>query len=380
MSVIKVNKLENTNTTAGGVEVDSSGHVQVDGLQMPTTGALSNRNLITNGEQKVDQRNGGSSVTLSSTAAFVTDRWSAKINGGAATAEQDTTVPSGKGFTKSLKFDVTTADTSLGAGDEVFVQTKIEAQDLTQLSHGSPDAQSVTFSFWVKSALTGNYGLYIYKGDTGRAYQTTYNISAANTWEYKTITVPGDTSGAIPADNGVGFELRWYLAIGTDKGGSLNQNAWGTDADNRHPTGTNLMASTSNDWFVTGVQLEVGEKATEFSHEPFSVTLARCQRYYIDSRDNKPSDHIVIGQAINSGRIGASVFFPQSMRENPSITIYSPNETAGKVAAYNNTSVDIGSSFTGVTTKNSGFYYVHGGSGLTTSNWYAFKYSADAEL
>ena len=312
MSTLKVTNIESP--SGGGVNAKIT---DING------GQLSNRNLIINGEQKVDQRNSGSSVTLSSTAAFATDRWSAKINGGAATAEQDTTVPSGKGFTKSLKFDVTTADTSLGASDEIFVQTKIEAQDLTQLSHGTSDAQSVTFSFWVKSALTGDYGLYVYKDDTGRAYQTTYNISAADTWEYKTITVPGDTSGAIPADNGEGFELRWYLAIGSSKGGSSSQNAWGTNTTNRHPTGTNIMASTSNDWFVTGVQLEVGDVATAFEHRSFGDELARCRRYYY--RVNSQTSYTPYGfghnRTTSAGQ--AIVQHPVEMRAAPSSLDYS---------------------------------------------------------
>ena len=324
MSEIRVNSIKNASTTNGGISIDNAGHVTVDGQQMPTAGALSNRNLIINGEQKVDQRNSGSSVALSSTAAFVTDRWSAKINGGAATAEQDTTIPSGKGFSNSLKFDVTTADTSLGASDEIFVQTKIEAQDLTQLSHGTSDAQSVTFSFWVKSVLTGNYGFYVYKHDTGRAYQTTYNISAANTWEYKTITVPGDTSGAIPSDNGLGFELRWYLAIGTDKGGSSSQNAWGTNTTNRHPTGTNLMASTSNDWFITGVQLEVGEKATPFEHRSYGDELARCQRYF---QDFTTINSKIRGQRYNSSSgVDQTAYLPVRMRAQPNVNVVSSSD------------------------------------------------------
>ena len=280
MSTIKVNSIKNTSTDDGGIAIDNSGHVQIDGQQLPTAGPLSNRNLFINGEQKVDQRNAGSAVTLSSAAAFVTDRWSAKINGGAATGQRVTDVPSGKGFVKSFKFDVTTADTSLGSNDEIFVQHLIEAQNLSQLRYGTSEAQSITISFWVRSALTGDYGFYISELDAGRAYQTTYNISAADTWEYKTITIPGDTAGTINDDNGAGFEVRWYLGVGSNKAGSSNQNAWGTDASNRHPAGTNLMASTSNDWFITGCQLEVGEKATPFEHRSYGDELARCQRYY----------------------------------------------------------------------------------------------------
>jgi len=276
---VKTSKVENANTSNGGVEIDTAGHVKLDGQQLPTAGTFNNRNLIINGGHVIDQRNNGASVTLSSTVQFITDRFSTKINGGGAVARQSATVPSGKGFSRSLKFDVTGADTSPAHNDEVFVQTKVEAQDLKQLSYGSSDAKSVTFSFWVRSTLTGDFGFFVYQGDAVRAYQTTYNISTANTWEYKTITLPGDVSGVMDDNTGTGFEIRWYLAVGGNKAGSSNQNAWGTNFSNRHPAGTNLMASTSNNWYVTGIQFEVGSKATPFEFESYGQTLAKCRRY-----------------------------------------------------------------------------------------------------
>ena len=163
--------------------------------------------------------------------------------------------------------------------------------------------------------------------------------------------------------------------------GTLNTSGFAAVTNaNRAPGTINIADSTSNEFYLTGAQLEVGNTATPFEHRSFGDELARCQRYYTDSRDNKPSDHLVIGQAISSARIGASVFFPQSMRANPSMTIYSPNETAGKVAVYNNVGVDLGSGFIGASAKNNGVYYISSGSGLTTGNYYAFNYSADAEL
>tara|TARA_B100002019_G_scaffold293297_1_gene319933 strand:+ start:11556 stop:13205 length:1650 start_codon:yes stop_codon:yes gene_type:complete len=267
---------------AGNDKITLDGDLEpttIHGNTFPTAGTLSNRNLFINGEHKIDQRNEGSAVSLSSTQKFITDRWASKIQGGAATGQQVTDVPSGKGFARSFKFDVTTADTSLGSNDEIWFQQRIEAQNLTRLRYGTSEAQSITVSFWVKSALTGDFGFFIYQSDATRAYQTTYNIATANTWEYKTITIPGDTSGTINDDFGTGFEIRWYLGIGSSKGGSSNQNAWGSNATNRHPTSTNLMASTSNDWLITGIQLELGEKATPYEHLNVSDELDKCYRY-----------------------------------------------------------------------------------------------------
>ena len=302
----------------GSATTISSSSLEVNGVQYPTAGALSNRNLFINGDQKIDQRNNGSAVSLSSSSPFVTDRWSARINGGAATGQRVTDVPSGKGFVKSFKFDVTTADTSLGANDEIWLQQRIEARNLTQLRYGTSDAQSVTVSFWVKSALTGDFGFFVYQSDAARAYQTTYNIATANTWEYKTITIPGDSSGTINDDAGTGFEIRWYLGVGGNKGGSSNQNAWGTDATNRHPTGTNIMASTSNNWFITGIQLEVGEKATPFEHRIVGDELARCQRYY-NMIANGNSLSIVSGAVYATNNFYSVYNFPVVMRSSPTL-------------------------------------------------------------
>ena len=395
MSTIKVNKIENASTADGGIAIDNSGHVQIDGQQLPTAGPLSNRNLFINGEQKVDQRNAGSAVTLSSAAAFVTDRWSAKINGGAATGQRVTDVPSGKGFVKSFKFDVTTADTSLGSNDEIFVQHLIEAQNLSQLRYGTSEAQSITISFWVRSALTGDYGFYISELDAGRAYQTTYNISAADTWEYKTITIPGDTAGTINDDNGAGFEVRWYLGVGSNKAGSSNQNAWGTDASNRHPAGTNLMASTSNDWFITGCQLEVGEKATPFEHRSYGDELARCQRYFIKSGNIGTATEWFPGVATHAehGRVMALALdgqndraviidsFPTAMRAAGSATFYPGRDqvtnTAGNITVYNgNTSVTTSGKPIPSTT---GFEAYFTGTS-TDARAYTLQYTVDSEL
>jgi hypothetical protein len=282
MSVIKVNKMESTGTTAGGVEVDSSGHVTVDGVQMPTAGALSSRNLVINGGMTVWQRGTASAAV---TNAFLADRFvTIEATDGAITHEQSTDAPDG--FAYSLKLSVTTADTSLAAGQYAQLDHRIEAQNCQHLKYGSSAAETITLSFWVKSSKTGTYCIRLGKIDsTGYAYVKEYTISSANTWEKKTITIEPDNSikasaGAIANDNGEGLRITWPLAMGSTYSAATD-GVWSSNL-NDHATANavNWLDGTSNNLYLTGVQLEVGEKATPFEHRSYGDELASCMRYF----------------------------------------------------------------------------------------------------
>ena len=264
MSSIKVNEIQPT--VAGG-------GVKIDGQQMPTAGALSNRNLIINGAMQVSQR--GTSFT-SNPNAYTLDRWKFNTNIGIFDVVQSSTAPAG--FSNSLKVDCTTTGTPSGQ-EEGFVETKIEAQNLQHLQYGTSGAQPVTLSFYVKSNKTGSYGLWVYQEDAASQYAATYTISSANTWEYKTITIPGNTASAINNDNAIGFVIRYYLLAGSDYAGTPAE-TWTTTLTSNRTTSLNLGDSTANEWLISGVQLEVGEKATPFEHKSYSDELAKCQRYY----------------------------------------------------------------------------------------------------
>ena len=240
------------------------------------------KNLIINGDMRIHQR-ASSSITLNSgnSNGYVVDRFLVQCEEGTLVASQDTDVPSGQGFVKSIKLDCTGADTSLGSSFESYIQYLPEAQDLAHLAYGDSGAKTVTFSFWVKSNLAKTFGFYIYVPDAARAYQTTFAISLPNTWEKKVITVVGDTTGnGFNNDTGIGAELRIYLASGTGLDGTSAQNEWGTNTANRIPSGTNILSSTDNNFYFTGFQMEVGENATEFEHRSYAEELALCQRYY----------------------------------------------------------------------------------------------------
>ena len=283
MSTIKVNKIEHTGTTAGGVEIDSSGHVQVDGVQMPTAGVLSNRNLIINGAMQVAQR-GTQYTSLSTGAYYGADRMYNSIGSlGTWTIDQATDAPAG--FTKSHKMTCTTAKASpTGSNYAIFVHI-IEAQNLQHLKYGTTTPESLTLSFWVKSNKTGGASIDMWQPDstaTGtRIVSKGYTINSANTWEYKTITISGDTAGVIFDDNGAGLYIDWWLNSGPDYTGGSFQTTWGS-VDHTTRNASNLgVGGTVNDYFqITGIQLEVGEKATPFEHRSYGDELARCQRYF----------------------------------------------------------------------------------------------------
>ena len=239
--------------------------------------SLSNRNLIINGAMQVDQRN-----TTVTSGDYTCDRWYvAKSNFDQLVfaADQDTTSPSG--FSNSLKINVTTAETALASDELFYIRYQIEGQDLQRLEYGTSSAKSVTLSFWVRSSLTGKYSVLFYAIDSTRSNLQSFNINTANTWEYKTITIDGDTGATIDNDNNAGYQLYITLAAGSNFHGTPHT-GWGayvaTD-DYAFSDQVDFSAQTGT-FFLTGVQLEVGEQATPFEHRPFGDELKRCQRYY----------------------------------------------------------------------------------------------------
>jgi hypothetical protein len=216
---------------------------------------------------------------------YILDRFKFQVNGSVSTARytvsQDTDVPSGQGFVKSSKIDVTTADASLNAGYYSFYRQEIEGQNLQYLKKGTSNAESITMSFWVKSNKTGTYICEIDDNDNGRNINKSYTINSANTWEKKTITFAGDTTGTLGNDNGSSFRVFWWLAAGTDFTSGTLATSWeSTTNANRAVGQVNLADSTSNEWYVTGVQLEAGTSASDFEFLPYDVNLNKCLRYY----------------------------------------------------------------------------------------------------
>jgi len=277
-------------------------------------GALSNRNLIINGAMQVAQR--GTSFS-GLTSGYTLDRWATYQTTAFLNQQQDADAPDG--FTQSLKTTVSTASTP-SAGDLSRVVYNVEAQDVSRLGYGTADAQTTTLSFWVKSTVTGDYTILVYVGDPNRSIVKGYSINAANTWEYKTITIVGDTAGSgINNDNGNGISFEWNLLAGSTYNTAGAQDTWVTGGGTRASGQTANCGASGATWQITGVQLEVGDTATPFEHRSYGDELARCQRYFQSVYDSAMSA-IAAGRGASGGdAVVIAVPIPVALRASPTV-------------------------------------------------------------
>ena len=246
------------------------------------------KNRIINGGMVIDQRNAGATVNAST--AYPVDRfYQIMVGGGVLTSQRSTTAPAG--FTNSLLATVTTADASIASGDYYGIGHRIEGFNCADLAWGTASAQSVSLSFWVRSSVTGTYSVAFYNSAGTRSYIATYTINSANTFEYKTITISGDTSGTWLTDNGIGLIV--YFDLGSGSGSYGTAGAWAAGNSLRTSGSVNLIATNGATFYITGVQLEKGSVATSFDQRAYGTELALCQRYYqniiCSSNDNGAS-------------------------------------------------------------------------------------------
>jgi len=242
------------------------------------------RNIIHNGAFIVDQR--GTSVTISNGTNKTVDRWrcsSASLDEATVVMQQSTTVPSGAGFGNSLQFNVTFPESAIAADEFLWVGHFIEGQNLQHLAHGTSSAKKITLSFWVRSHVAGDFGILFFKnnGISSRGYTTSYTVNAVDTWEYKNITIDGDTSGAILNDNSNQLGIYFALAAGSDAKGGGTADWSDYEADHFTISAQTNILSTTGSWYLTGVQLELGDTATPFEHRSYGEELALCQRYFV---------------------------------------------------------------------------------------------------
>jgi len=238
------------------------------------------RNIVINGDMQIAQRS--TSVASITTSGYYTlDRYQFAISSlGTFTMSQSTDVPTGQGFANSLKLDCTTADASPAASDLIILNQKFEGQNLQYLKKGTANAVSLTASFWVKSTKTGTFIAELYDANNTRQISKSYTVNTTNTWEFKTITYAGDTTGVLTNDNGNSLQLNFWLGAGTDyTSGTLNTSWASSTTANRAVGQVNIADNTANDFLITGVQMEAGEQASGFEFMPFDIDLARCLRY-----------------------------------------------------------------------------------------------------
>lgn len=277
------------------------------------------RNLIINGDMRIDQRNNGASATSNATT-YMTDRFQLQMSSvtNVQTYQQVTDAPAG--FNNSLKITNNSTTQATAAGVLCTPRQKIEGLNTAYLNWGTSDAQTVTISFWVKASVTGTYPVSLINNDFTRSFVTNYTVSVANTWEKKTVTIAGDTSGTWTVDNSTGISVMFSLDTGstyqTTAGSWQTGNYRGTSSD------VHFLANASATWQITGLQLEANTTATPFEHLQYGQQLALCQRYYTKFIATNAYSTFGFGHAATNARMTTQYHFPTTMRVAPS-TSYS---------------------------------------------------------
>jgi hypothetical protein len=293
--------------------------------QVPNA-SLGFKNRIINGAMVIDQRNNGASVTANN-GVFGLDRFGfSMVASSKGTVQQSSVAPSG--FRNSLLF-TSSAATSVGSTDYYSFYQRIEGFNTADLAWGTASASTVTLSFWVRSSLTGTFGGAVKNSPTTRSYPFSYTISAANTWEQKTITIAGDTSGTWATTNGTGIAVVWSLGMGSTYSGTAG--AWAS-GDFESATGaTSVVGTNGATFYITGVQLEKGSTATSFDYRPYSAELAMCQRYFTNFTVSGGYTYIAQAYSATAARTQA-IPFKVSMRATPTITLGTAGTSSGQSA------------------------------------------------
>jgi hypothetical protein len=258
------------------------GTVNADVIQTSTSGGILGagnasimKNRCINGDMRIDQRNAGASVTPSS-SAYTLDRWKFITSPGSKFSfQQSSTAPAG--FTTSL-ISTSLSAYSASSGDVFRLAQFIEGYNVADLGFGTANAKTVTVSFWVRSSLTGTFAVTLINDSADRSYVSTYTVSAANTWEQKSVTIAGDTSGTWLTTNGVGIGVVFDMGSGTSS--NTTAGAWQAGNYTRTSACTSVVGTNGATFYITGVQLEVGSSATGFEYVNYQTSLANCQRYY----------------------------------------------------------------------------------------------------
>jgi hypothetical protein len=295
-----------------------------DGVTFPDStnqfsgGAFSFKNRILNGDMRIDQRNAGAAVTPTVTG-YTIDRWQVAANiASKASFDQTTTAPTG--FTNSMLITSLSAY-SVSAGDILTYRQQIEGFNCADLGWGTASAKTITVSFWVRSSLTGTFGGSVKNGGNDRSYPFTYSISVADTWEQKSVTIAGDTSGTWATDNTSGLILSFGIGVGSTTSGTAG--AWAGTNYNSATGAVSVIGTLNATWYVTGVQLEVGSVATPFERRPFGTELALCQRYYQKITTGVTDKSLGIGFYYTSSIAIAQIPFQTYMRAAPTLDVNS---------------------------------------------------------
>ena len=279
-------------------------------------GQINFKNLIINGDMSIAQRS-TSATGKTSDGYYTTDRWNHSINLGTWSIDQSTDVPTGQGFAKSHKMTCTTGG-STSAGTQTYLNTRLEGQMLQYIKKGTSNAESLTLSFWGKSATTtGTMTVELF--DTDNSRQISKQISLTTSWTKYTITYDADTTGTLNNDNGASLYVLFWVSAGSNFNSGTLSETWTSNTNANRAVGQTNFAVTNTELYITGVQLEVGTSASDFEFLPYDVNLQRCQRYYYQHVTIGYSKTVGIGYYYNASDIRTSIQFPTTMRTNPSL-------------------------------------------------------------
>tara|TARA_R110000744_G_scaffold375440_1_gene488897 strand:- start:42 stop:1151 length:1110 start_codon:yes stop_codon:yes gene_type:complete len=353
--------------------------------------ALSNRNIVINGAMQISQRATSATISDGANEGYRTlDRWRVLFSssaGGVATMSQDTTVPN-TSFKNSIKIDVTTADTSVSANHAITLQQRFEAQDIANSGWDYTNSNAyMSVSFWARSTKAGTYCVFLFTQDgTPKNFVQEYTL-VANTWKYVTFNVKGDSGISFNDDNGNGLIVGWTLVAGSNRYDGVTAGQWITTSSGsgqgRYATSNqvNFFDSTSNDWYITGVQMEVGPVATPFEHRSFGQELALCQRYFCKTQPQSVAALTWSWNGAptippNTGDRNWGGQFPVAMRTTPTVVVLSTDSSTGHVyvagAAVNAAAADAGEFGFRLT--------ITEGGGVGIGEDAALNWNADAEL
>jgi hypothetical protein len=311
------------------------------------------KNRIINGDMRIDQRNAGASVTPTA-STYTLDRW--RLGASVASkvsVQQSSTAPIGFNYSTVI---TTVSAYTMGASEEINFAQRIEGYNTADLGWGTADAKTVTLSFWVRSSLTGTFGGVIKNSATTRSYPFSYTISVANTWEQKSVTIAGDTSGTWETTSSASFYVQFGIGTGSALSGTAG--SWASSSLSNVTGAVSVVGTASATWYITGVQLEVGTTATPFERRMYGQELVLCQRYYETcfpagtapangTHTGVYSDGVLGWCPFNSSTARApAIRFAVTKRANPTVTLYNASNigTSGSWGIFN------GSSWVAVTT------------------------------
>ena len=374
MSVVKANTYQDASGGSNAV---------FSGVASPPN-SMGFRNRIINGNMVIDQRNAGASVTPTADSTYTLDRWMARLGISSKFSVQQNagSVTPPTGFSNYLGI-TSLAATTVASGDYYGIQQSIEGFNVSDLGWGTASAQSVTLSFQVRSSLTGTFSGVLKNSGFNRSYPFTFTISSANTWETKTITIAGDTSGTWLSNNGIGIQVIFNLGYGSSLLGTAG--VWAASNLGGATGSVNVVSTNGATFYITGVQLEAGTNASTFEQIDYGRELMMCQRYFSKSwsvgtavgtaYDVSYGGH---AYAIGTGNFGLGCGrpFAVAMRTAPTMVTYDGSGTTGRIVPWNLSSVTYGS----INVTENGITGLDLNANSTLGRTYTFAYTASAEL